>query len=83
MTEGDLDGLIARLRGGARLSVRSPEGWWGVHAGAAGLVRWSRVPYEPDSGEEAISEEELRRTFAGWPAERVWAALSGGPSSGD
>jgi len=77
MTEGELDGLIARLRGGARLSVRSPEGWWGVHAGAAGLLRWSRVPYEPDPGEGAIAEEELRRTFAGWPAERVWAALSG------
>lgn len=83
MTEGELDGLIARLRSGVLLSVRSPEGWWGVRAGVEGLVRWSRIPYEPDPGEVAISEEELRRIFAGWPAERVWAALSGGPSAGD
>lgn len=76
MNSDQLASVIAHLRGGAEFTVRNQDGWWGLRGTAAGIVLWSRTPYETDPPERVVSDAEARATLGGWSLDALRPHLS-------
>jgi len=76
MTADQLASVLAHLHGGAALSVRNQDGWWGLRCTAEGIVLWSRTPYEADPPERVVSDAEVRAMLGGWSFEGIGPHLS-------
>ncbi|MEZ4394275.1 MAG: hypothetical protein R3A48_24645 [Polyangiales bacterium] len=76
MRSDPLASVLAHLHGGAELTVRNQDGWWGLRGTAEGIVVWSRTPYEADPPERAVSDAEARSMLEGWTLDALRARLT-------